>query len=77
MQKLMIIVTQRYKMKKRKMHKNLEFIDQKDDPKNDENAINFRWSDIRGEDEEGISKLTWLRVYKSKLMKRFYPKKSN
>ena len=39
-----------------------------------ENIINFRWSDIRGEDEEDIAKLNWLRVYKSKLAEIFHKK---
>ena len=34
----------------------IEFIEQKKDPDNDEIAIDFRWSDGREEDEEDITK---------------------
>ena len=33
----------------------LEFAEQKADPYNDENAIDFRWSDVKEEDEEDIA----------------------
>ena len=33
---------------------------QKADHENDENTIDFRWSDIRGEDEEDIAKVNLM-----------------
>ena len=37
---------------------------------NYENAIDFRLSDVKEEDEEILLWLTWFRAYKSKLMKK-------
>ena len=31
------------------------------DPENDENSIDFRWSDAQWEDEEPLLRLPWLR----------------
>ena len=53
----------------------LEFVEQKADPYNDENSIDYKWSDVN---EEEIKILLWqtsLRTCKSKLMKRFSIKK--
>ena len=41
---------------KKKERVGIEFTEQKDDPENDENVIDFRWLDIQGEDEEDIAK---------------------
>ena len=38
----------------------IEFTEQKADPENDENVIDFRWSDIEGEDEEDIVKASLI-----------------
>ena len=46
----------------------IEFIEQKAD---DENAIDFRWLDIRGEDEEEIAKANLIKSYKRKPTKNF------
>ena len=51
-----------------------EFTEQKADPENDENAIDFRWSDVQEEDEVDIDKATLLRAYKSKLMRQIFKK---
>ena len=53
----------------------IEFTEQNADPDNDENGIEFRWSVIRGEDEEDIVKANLMRVYKGKLLKIFFKKK--
>ena len=37
---------------------NIELTEQKTDPYNDENAIDFRWSDVQEEDEEDITLLS-------------------
>ena len=34
-----------------------------------ENFIDFKWIDVQDENEEHITRLTWLRDYKSKLMR--------
>ena len=34
---------------------NIEFTERKTDPENDENAIDFRWSDVQEDDEEDIA----------------------
>ena len=52
----------------------IKFTEQKADTGNDENAIDFRWSNVQGEDEEVIAKAKWLKAYKSNLMKKFFIK---
>ena len=53
---------------------NIEFTEQETDSYNDENAIEFRWSGVKEEDEEDIAWLTSMRAYKSKLMRKFFKK---
>ena len=53
---------------------NIEFTEQKTDPKNNKNAIDFRWSDIRREDKKTLLRLTLMRAYKIKLIKIFIKK---
>ena len=38
----------------------LEFAEQKIDPDNDENAIDFRWSDVQEEDKEDIALVNFI-----------------
>ena len=40
----------------------IEFTEQIADPENDENAIDFKLSDVQGEDEETLLWLIWLRA---------------
>ena len=60
-------------MKKRKRQKSIKFTE-KTDPENDENAIDFRWSDIRGEEEKDISKTNLIESLQNKLMKKIFIK---
>ena len=53
----------------------IEFTEQKADTDNDENVIVFRWSDVKEKTRKTLLRLKWLRVYKSKLIRRFFPKK--
>ena len=51
-----------------------EFIEQKADPENDENAIDFRWLDIQGEDEEDIAKANLIENLQKQAVKKFFLK---
>ena len=53
---------------------NIKFTDQNADPYNDENAIDFRWSDIKEEYEEEIALTNFIENYKSKLMIKMFQK---
>ena len=59
-----------YNLKERDYEKketiNLKFTKQKADH---ENAIDFRWLDAQGEDKKKLIRLSWLIIFKSKLMK--------
>ena len=44
----------------------------KTNPYNDENAIDFRLSDEKEEDEEDIALANWLRACKSKLIRKIF-----
>ena len=47
----------------------IQFSQQKADHENNENNIQFRWSDVQRKDEEGIARLISLRTSKRKLIK--------
>ena len=51
----------------------IEFTEQKTDPENNENVIDFRWSDVQ-EDEEDIALVNFIENYKSKLMRKKFQK---
>ena len=53
---------------------NIEITEQKAGPYNDENAIDFKWSDVTEEDEDDILWLISLRTCKSKLMRKIFKK---
>ena len=53
----------------------IEFIDQKFGPKNDENAICFKWLDVQREDEEDIAEVNFNENYIGKLIRKFFTKK--
>ena len=53
----------------------IEFIEQKADHENDENAIDFRWSDIQGEDEEDIAKAYLIENLQKQADEEFFPKR--
>ena len=38
-------------------------------------VFNFKCLNEKGEDKDGMLRLTWLRDYKSKLMRKVFPKK--
>ena len=59
------------KWKEEKDSIDIEFTDQKADPENDENAIDFRLSDVK---EEDITKANLMKGCNSKLIKKI-PKK--
>ena len=42
---------------------------------NDENAIDFKWSGVKEEDEEDIAQIKIIENYKSKLMRKILLKK--
>ena len=48
------------KKKKRKNHLILSLLSKKTDPYNDENAIDFKWSGVKVEDEEDIALTTFI-----------------
>ena len=52
----------------------IEFTEQKADPEIDENAIDFRRLDVQEVDNKNIAKDNLLRVYESKLIKKFSQK---
>ena len=43
----------------------IEFAEQNAGPENDENAIDFRWSDVQEEDGKTLLRRTSLRAYKT------------
>ena len=47
---------------------------EKKDPDNDENAIEFRWSDLQGEVEEDIALANLIESLCSILMRKIYQK---
>ena len=47
----------------------IQFSQQKADHENNENNIQFRWSDVQRKDEEEIARLISLRTSKRKLIK--------
>ena len=40
---------------------NIELTEQKTDPYNDENAVDFKWSDVKEEDEEDIALANFIK----------------
>ena len=50
------------------------FTKQKADPYNDENAIDFKWSDLQEEDEEDIALTNFIRLQKQTDMEIFSKK---
>ena len=46
---------------KKKEPINIELTEQKTDPDNDENAIDFKWSDVQEEDEEDIALANFIK----------------
>ena len=53
----------------------IEFTEQKSYPQNDENAIEFRRSDIRGEDEKDNTKANLIESLQKKVNKENFPKR--
>ena len=53
----------------------IELTEQKTDPYNDENAIDFRWSEVQKEDEKDIALAKFIESMKSKLMRKIFQKK--
>ena len=59
-------------MKKRKNQLILSLLSKKTDPYNDENAIDFKWSDVhKEEDEEDLLWLTSLKITKASWWGKF------
>ena len=53
---------------------NIEPTEQKTEPYNDENAIDFRLSGVQYEDEKDITLANLIENYKSKLMRKIFQK---
>ena len=53
----------------------IEFIEQKADTGNDEMLLTLDNQMYKEKTRKTLLRLTWLKAYKSKLMKKFYPKK--
>ena len=53
----------------------IEFTEQKADTDNDENVIDFRWSDVKGEDEEDIAKAKLIESLQKQADEEIFPKK--
>ena len=53
----------------------VEFTEQKADTDNDENVIDFRWSDVKGEDEEDIAKAKLIESLQKQADEEIFPKK--
>ena len=49
---------------------NIEFTEQKDDPENDKNDTEFKWSDVKREDEKQITKPNLIESLNCKLMRK-------
>ena len=45
--------------------------------KNDENAIDFKWSDVQGEDEEDIAKVNFNDNFQNQVDEENFPQKNN
>ena len=53
-----------------------EFTERKADNKNNENAIDFRWSDVQVKQKEDITMINLIqRTYKIKLIRNFFQHK--
>ena len=52
----------------------IEFTELKAKPENNESAIDFRWSDIQGEDEEDIAKTNLIESLQKQADEYFFPK---
>ena len=53
---------------------NIEFYWRKSDPYNDENAINFRWSDVEEENEEDIALANFIESLQKKTDEEIFHK---
>ena len=51
---------------------NIEFTERKIDPEYDENTIEFGWSDVQVETRNTFPRLTRLRAYKNKVMRKIF-----
>ena len=54
---------------------NTEFTEQKTEPYNDENAIEFRWSGVKEEDEEDIALTNFIECLQKKTDEEIFSKK--
>ena len=54
---------------------NIEFIDQTTNPYNDENAIDFKWSDVIEEDKEDIVLTNFIESLQKLTDEESFPKK--
>ena len=54
---------------------NIEFTEQKKDPYNNENAIEFRWSGVKKEDEEDIALANLNESLQKQTDEEIFPKK--
>ena len=54
----------------------IEFTEQKIDTDNDENVIDFRWSDVKGEDEEDIAKAKLIESLQKQADEEIFSQKS-
>ena len=52
----------------------IEFTEQKTYPYSDENAIDFRWSGVKEEDEQNIALTNFIECLQSKLKRKFFKK---
>ena len=53
----------------------IEFTEQKKDPYNDENAIDFKWLDVQEEDEEDIALANFIESLQKQTDEENFPKK--
>ena len=53
----------------------IEFTEQKADTDNDENVIDFRWSDVKGEEKEDIAKAKLIESLQKQADEEIFPKK--
>ena len=53
----------------------IEFTEQKADTDNDENVIDFRWSNVKGEEEEDIAKTKLIESLQKQADEEIFPKK--
>ena len=53
----------------------IEFIEQKSDPKNNENVIEFSWLEIQGKDEENIAKINLIGSLQKQADVEIFPKR--